>query len=102
MVTIVKSLVGTGVDYAQAQVRSRDGNKLRLQIGTNNNDMVELDFTVPEDIYGKVFGLLEEAKEAATPAKKVAPKINVVIAVPLTLEQRVANLEGFLATMIIS
>lgn len=102
MVTVVKSLVGTGVDYAQAQVRSRGDNKLRLQIGTGGGAMVELDFEVPEDIFSKVYSLLAEAKEAAKPAKEVAPQIKVVIAVPLTLEERVANMEGFLSTILIA
>jgi hypothetical protein len=102
MVTVVKSLVGTYVDYAQAQVRSRDGNKLRLQIGTGGGAMVELDFEVPEDIYCKVYDLLGQAVEAAKPAKKVAPQTKVVIAVPLTLEERVANIEGLLSTILIA
>ena len=98
MVTIVKSLVGTGVDYAQAQVRSRGNNELRLQIATSGSGFVEFDFAVPEDVFVKVYALLNEAVEAAKPVVKKAP----LVVIPLTLEQRVANLEGFLATMIIS
>lgn len=102
MVTVVKSLVGTGVNYAQAQVRTRGNNKLRLQIGTGGIGMLEFDFPVPEDVFDTVYARLAEAVKAAKPAKKVAPQVKVVIAVPLTLEARVANIEGFLANLIIS
>lgn len=98
MVKVVKSLVGTSMDYAQAQVRSRGGNELRLQIATGGGSFVEFDFKVPEDVFGKVTALLSEAVEAAKPVVKKAP----LFVIPLTLEQRVANVEGFLSTFIIT
>jgi len=99
MVTIVKSLVGTYVDYAQAQVRSRAGSKLRLQIATGGGTFVELDFKVPEDVCEKVGSLLDEAKEAAKPAVKVTPPVKGPTASLLTLEERIANIEVFLSTV---
>lgn len=98
MVTIVKSLVGTDVDYAQAQVRSRHNNELRLQIATSDSGFMEFDFAVPEDVFQKVYARLAEAVEAAKPVVKKAP----LVVIPLTLEARVANLEGFLSTIIIA
>ena len=102
MVTIVKSLVGTGADYAQAQVRSKEGGSLRLQIQTGVGTMVEFDFTVPGDVFAKVHSLLNEAKEAAKPVVKVTPPVKGPTASLLTLEERITNIEGFLSTILVA
>ena len=93
MVTIVKSLVGTDVNYAEAQVRTRGTCGLRLQIPTGGGSMVELDFNVDSDTYDKIYSLLAVRllADAAKPVPVVKP-----MPVALTLEERVANIEGFL------
>lgn len=101
MVKVVKSLVGTDVNYAQAQVRSLGDKGLRLQIPLSDGGMVELSFDVPLDVHQKVKDLLAHAVEAAKPIVKEISKTKVVIAVPLTLEERVANIEKFLSTILI-
>ena len=95
MVTIVKSLVGTGVNYAQAQIRTRSYNGIRLQIPTGGGSCVELDFDVDSTTHNKIYSLLEEA----TKPVPVAPQVPCSV-IALTLEQRVANIEGFLSTHI--
>ena len=102
MVTIVKSLVGTGVDYAQAQVRSIGDNSLRLQIATGGGNKVELDFEVPKAVYEVVRLHLNEAKEAAKPVVEVTPPVKGPTASLLTLEERITNIEGFLSTILVA
>jgi hypothetical protein len=99
MVTVVQSLVGTSAKYAQAQVRSRGDRDLRLQIPTGGGDWVELGFEVPKHVYETVRDLLVEATK---PVVKEIPPIKAVIATPPTLEERVANIEGFLSTILIT
>jgi hypothetical protein len=64
--------------------------------------MKELDFEVPEHVYETVRDLLAEAVKTAKPVVKEISKTKVVIAVPLTLEERITNIEGFLSAVILT